>query len=63
MKLDKKILLLLGGITVGLLFSLGANAYLLKEVTDIRIILDSQFEVISNIMMMLGFELKTLPLI
>ena len=63
MKLDKKILLLLGVITVGLLFSLGANAYLLKEVTDIRIILDSQFEVISNIMMMLGFELKTLPLI
>ena len=63
MKLDKKILLLLGIITVGLLFSLGANAYLLKEVTDIRIILDSQFEVISNIMMMLGFELKTLPLI
>ena len=58
MKLDKKILLLLGVITVGLLFSLGANAYLLKEVTDIRIILDSQFEVISNIMMMLGFELK-----
>ena len=40
MKLDKKILLLLGVITVGLLFSLGANAYLLKEVTDIRIILD-----------------------
>ena len=63
MKLDKKILLLLGVITVGLLFSLGANAYLLKEVTDIRIILDSQFEVISNLMMMLGFELKTLPLI
>ena len=63
MKLDKKILLLLGVITVGLLSSLGANAYLLKEVTDIRIILDSQFEVISNIMMMLGFELKTLPLI
>ena len=63
MKLDKKILLLLGVITVGLLFTLGANAYLLKEVTDIRIILDSQFEVISNIMMMLGFELKTLPLI
>ena len=63
MKLEKKILLLLGVITVGLLFSLGANAYLLKEVTDIRIILDSQFEVISNIMMMLGFELKTLPLI
>ena len=63
MKLDKKILLLLGVITVGLLFSLGANAYLLKEVTDISIILDSQFEVISNIMMMLGFELKTLPLI
>ena len=63
MKLDKKILLLLGVITVGLLFSLGANAYLLKEVTDIRIILDSQFEVISNIMMMLGFELKTLPVI
>ena len=63
MKLDKKILLLLGVITVGLLFSLGANAYLLKEVTDIRIILDSQFEVISNIMMILGFELKTLPLI
>ena len=63
MKLDKKILLLLGVITVGLLFSLGANAYLLKEVTDIRIILESQFEVISNIMMMLGFELKTLPLI
>ena len=63
MKLDKKILLLLGVITVGLLFSLGANAYLLKEVTDIRIILDSQFEVISNIIMMLGFELKTLPLI
>ena len=63
MKLDKKILLLLGVITVGLLFSLGANAYLLKEVTDIRIILDSQFEVISNIMMMLGFELKTFPLI
>ena len=63
MKLDKKILLLLGVITVGLLFSLGANAYLLKEVTDIRIILDSQFVVISNIMMMLGFELKTLPLI
>ena len=63
MKLDKKILLLLGVITVGLLFSLGANAYLLKEVTDIRIILDSQFEVISNIMMMLGFELITLPLI
>ena len=61
--IDKKILLLLGVITVGLLFSLGANAYLLKEVTDIRIILDSQFEVISNIMMMLGFELKTLPLI
>ena len=38
MKLDKKILLLLGVITVGLLFSLGAYAYLLKEVTDIRII-------------------------
>ena len=63
MKLDRKILFLLCVITVGLIFSLGANAYLLNEITDIRIILDSQFEVISNIMMMLGFELKELPLI
>ena len=63
MKLDRKILFLLGVITVGLIFSLGANADLLNEITDIRIILDSQLEVISNIMMMLGFELKELPLI
>ena len=44
MKLDNKFKFLLVVLVIGMLTSLSANAYLLSEVTNIRDILDSNFQ-------------------
>tara|TARA_B100000927_G_C16468778_1_gene470721 strand:- start:792 stop:992 length:201 start_codon:yes stop_codon:yes gene_type:complete len=56
MKLNPKYVFFFATLTIGLLVSLSANAYLLNELLDIREILDAQYETIFQIMKMLGFQ-------
>ena len=56
MKLNPKYVFFFVTLTIGLLVSLSANAYLLNELLDIREILDAQYETIFQIMKMLGFQ-------